>query len=133
MKSIIEKITDIFKQYPEIVFAILFGSFVKNDPNPADVDVAVYIDNYKGVLEEIGLRNALENKLGEVLPLKADVKVINNAPIEILLEIIETGALAYARDKNEYSDYLENLSREALDTIQNRISLKEAENEILCL
>ncbi len=126
-------IADICKYYPDISFAIMFGSYVKDAPNPADIDIAIYIDNYKGLMEEIALKTEIESKLSDNLPLKADVRVINNAPIEILLEIIETGAVAYVRNKKEYSDFLENLSREALDTIQNRISLKEAEEEILCL
>ncbi len=133
MKSIIEKITDVLKQYPEIVFAIVFGSFTKGDVRARDIDIAIYMDAYKGLAEEIGLRMKIENALGKVLPLRPDVRVINNAPVEVSLNIIETGMVVYVKDRSRYTDYLERLSREALDTIQNRISLKEAEDEILCL
>lgn len=133
LTDIAVKIADVLKLRQDIVFGILYGSLAKNDTAPQDIDIAVYIDKYSGLIHEVNIIEELKEKLCKILPLKADVRVINEAPIEFQLQLVEEGIVLYIRDEDEYADYLENLSREALDTIQNRISLKETEDEILCL
>lgn len=125
----IKRIQGILKTCPYISFAILYGSIVKDDPRPRDIDIAIYLDDYGGLENEISLKLKLGEDFSKFLKKKVDLRILNTAPVEFQLEIVETGILLYCKDRELYSEYLERLSRDALDTIQNRVSLKEAEEE----
>lgn len=129
----IKRIQELLTARPEIISAILFGSFIRGDRRPRDMDIALYFEEATGLKEELKIKAELEERLKKIRGLKPDIKILNIAPIEAQLEIIETGKVIYCKDKEKYTDYLERLSREAIETVQNRLSLKEAEEELYSL
>lgn len=77
---------------------------------------------------ELPLPDRIKNKIIKVLESvinkPVDVNVLNEAPIEFQLEVTETGMLLYISDEDEFTMYLESLSRKAIETIQYRYSIE---------
>ncbi len=124
-ESMKSKIMKALQSQEDISFAYLYGSSLRDATTARDLDIAVYLKNYKGLLES-DLRRAEEIK--EVIEpntnMAVDVRVLNEAPVEFQLEVIETGLPIYISDEESFTDYLESLSRKAIETIQYRYSIE---------
>lgn len=126
----IEGIQRLLNKNPEVISAILFGSVVKGEIRPRDIDIALYFEETTAFKDILRIKIEIEERLKAITELKPDIKILNITPLEAQLEIIDTGRVIYCRDWGKYTDYLERLSKEALETVQNRVSLKEAEEEL---
>lgn len=92
------------EEYPEIVFAYVHGSFVKDGPF-RDIDIAVYLKEAPPSALEYEL--ALEAPLIRATPYPVDVRVLNNAPLSFRYQVIKQGRLLLVRDDNARSDFQE--------------------------
>lgn len=81
--EILKKIVSIIKDKEEILFAYVFGSFVK-DEEFSDIDIGVYLRNSADMEKEF----ALENEMEETLKIPVDVRIINNAPISFIYNVL---------------------------------------------
>ena len=102
-KKVIREIVEILRGMPEILFAYVHGSFLKD--RFRDVDVAVYLGgNYdkKSILkEELKLEELLEREI----EYPVDVRVLNNAPLSFRFNVIKHGELIFSRDENRRSTF----------------------------
>lgn len=96
-------IAEFLRNREEIIFAYIFGSFVKKE-NYHDIDIAVYLsENFnKDDLSSYpyGYESFLIGSLMKLLHTnKIDLVVINNAPLLITNRIINNGILLFDKDK----------------------------------
>lgn len=96
------------EQSGEVVFAVLFGSFVAADrPDFRDIDIAVYFDPAR-VPADRRLRAALE--LGADLerrlpPYPVDILVLNDAPLAVAFRATQ-GEPLFARDGRIWIEFV---------------------------
>lgn len=99
-KKDLEKILPVFKLYPEIKLAYLFGSRVNNKTGPlSDYDFAFYLDeNDKKKMAEIKLD--LSVKISSILGSdKIDIVILNtNESPELKYNIIKAGKLIFEEE-----------------------------------
>lgn len=94
IKRIIKTIGMLNKR-AKVKFAILYGSYGKEEYNPylSDIDLAVY---YEGDLRErFYFRTELQAELGD----KFDVQVFQDLPLNIQASVIRTGKIVYCQDE----------------------------------
>jgi len=112
-KEIEQKIIDYLFNYDEILIAYLFGSFV-NKEYFHDVDIAVYLKNdfnrndFKKF--PFGYESELSGNLSQLLKIKVDFIVLNNAEILFQQRVINNGKVLFSKDDN-YRIYYENQIR----------------------
>lgn len=108
----IEKAREIFAKY-SVKFAYIHGSFIEGGENPmSDVDIAIVVDDtvkkdkYLKLELELGSELELEKVVGEK---EADVRIINEAPLNFKFHVIRDGNLLYAIDDDarcEFEEYI---------------------------
>lgn len=119
----------------EIIFAYIFGSFIRTD-NYHDIDIAVYLDkNFdKNDLKKFpyGYESMLLGKLTDLLREKVDFIVLNNADITLQQRIINKGSLLFSQNDSLRISY-ENFIRKLYIDSENirRIKSKYLNNKIL--
>lgn len=96
----------VFSQFP-VEIAYLHGSVARGTPLPtSDIDVAVVLSEmlppHKCLELEFALQAALEDATGLS---EMDVRAINQAPITVQGEIVQTGQLLYERDKERRVEF----------------------------
>jgi hypothetical protein len=124
-ESLINKIAQVLKSRDNISFAYIYGSSLKDITTAQDLDIAVFLKHYTGLIEsECKEAEEIKEALEPIINKPIDVKVMNDAPVEFQLEVIETGRPIYISDEVELTNYLEELSRKAIETIQYRYSLE---------
>jgi len=112
-----EKITPIFKSYPEIKLVYFFGSMARGDSGPlSDYDFAVYADE-KRKEKVFDLKFSLQDRISRALGTdKVDVVMLDIAQSpELKFNIIKEGKLIYETEPhklivepkilNEYFDF----------------------------
>ncbi len=102
-EQIKNKIAEYLRNRKEIIFAYIFGSFVKKE-NYHDIDIAVFHSkNFeKDDLSSYpyGYESFLIGNLMKILHTNnIDLVVLNNAPLLITNRIINTGLLLFDKDK----------------------------------
>ena len=122
---LIERVSGLLEEKEYILFAYLFGSFVTSE-SFQDIDIAVYVrDGARSVALELDIERDIEN----ALRMQVDVRIINNAPLSFIYNVLKNKILAVDRDKafradfegliyKEYFDYL-HLRKEYLREILN--------------
>ncbi len=131
LKGIEETIRKVLTQFPNVMFAFLYGSYLKGHSIPLDIDIAIYVKKYKIFLKtELGKANEVKKRLFPLLLLKPDVKVLNGAPVSFQVEVCNTGKFIYCLDEEFFTDYLEELSHRAIQTQENRLALEGVIKEV---
>ena len=97
------KLIDCLIERDEIVFAYLFGSFLKTD-DYHDIDIAVFISDrfLKDNSGEFtfGYESLIAGSIIKVMNMhKIDVVLLNNAPLLITNRIINKGELLFEKDR----------------------------------
>jgi predicted nucleotidyltransferase len=93
-----------------IMFAYIYGSVLSSD-NPRDIDIAVYLfpADFENLSRdgEISLSFAipLEMELEKQLKRKADVQVLNRAPLAFRYRVIADGKVIVDKDSNTRCDF----------------------------
>ncbi len=106
-------IAGVLEQDKSILFAYLFGSFTDELLPFHDIDLGIYfVGNNRLWMsrEALELAIILEKKL--VFPV--DVRVVNNAPVAFLYNVMQ-GKLIYEKDENIRCQVMENTVRQYLD------------------
>ena len=90
-----------------VLLAYLYGSVAVGQTTPfSDVDIALVLSEPLSPRErldlELGVEIALEDMLG--LP-NADVRVINDAPLQVRGTVVQEGILLYCRDEEQRVDF----------------------------
>ena len=113
--EMIKIITQCLLNEGRVVFAYVFGSFLK-DPSFRDIDIGVYIKDYdEGGKAKIELE--LARKIAENIGMSFDnieINVLNSAPYSFLANIFSRGRLLFSNDNELLPDLIEKSSLSAL-------------------
>jgi predicted nucleotidyltransferase len=102
-----EKLIEIFarqleKQYKEIRFAYIFGSFI-SETYFSDIDLGIVLGvDLKSPLD---FEIELENRLEKIAKLPVDVRVLNYAPISFTQNVFRTGRVILDKYPNIRADF----------------------------
>ncbi len=90
-----------------VVLAYLFGSATTGLTTPfSDVDIALVLEKGATLPSRLHFELAVEDELAARCGLsRADVRVINNAPLELRGEVVTQGRLLYARDEETQIEF----------------------------
>lgn len=102
-KILIEKISDFLKIKQYIIFAYLFGSFVSQDTF-SDIDIGIFITNsqYKSPLD---IELDLEIELQNIVHIPVDVRVLNNAPLSFVYNVLKNMVVVVDKNKTLRADF----------------------------
>lgn len=98
-----EKISDVLKAKEYIIFAYIFGSFASED-SFQDIDVGIFTS---GVNDRSPLRLELEIEadLEDAIHIPVDVRIINNAPLSFIYNILKNKIVIVDNDKSLRADF----------------------------
>lgn len=112
----IEKARDLLATQETVVFALLFGSFAKGQPQPSsDVDIGIYVSRSWSLLEVGKLTAALERVLGR----EVDLLILNTALERnpaLAYKAVAEGTLLFCRDAAAFADFKTRVVLHYLDT-----------------
>lgn len=112
-------ITDFLKQREEVIFAYIFGSFVRND-RYHDVDVAICLDrnfDRKDLSRfPYGYESLLIGRLTGLVGKNIDLVVMNDAEILMQQRVVNKGVLLFSRDDRFRVQYENNVRRLFIDS-----------------
>lgn len=98
----IDKCKDILMKYEDIIFAYLFGSYVKgNIRKDSDIDIAIYLK------EKIDVESYLQIKmeLTEICKKEVDLIILNHTTPLLKYEIYKNNILLFSRNKSIENNY----------------------------
>jgi predicted nucleotidyltransferase len=109
-----------------IIFAYLFGSF--NEGNTfRDIDIGVYtVSPDKDIEAEIELKRVLTEKTDYPV----DISVINNAPPDVKIQVLE-GTILICKDKELMTDFIEDAGTQYIEYYHLREIADEAIREAI--
>ena len=100
-------------KYPDIVFAYLHGSFVREDKF-RDIDVAVYL--YETPPSPLQVELQLENELAqEIKKYPVDVRILNHAPLSFRYHVVKDGLPVLVRDDDARCNFVDLTLRHYFD------------------
>ncbi|KYH36452.1 MAG: DNA polymerase III subunit beta [Candidatus Bathyarchaeota archaeon B24] len=94
--QIVERLRRVLKSKDEVVFAVVFGSFLTN-PVFHDLDLGVYVKGSPDILDSAVYAEKLSVELTKRLSLPVDVVVLNHAPMWLRLRALK-GKVVVDRD-----------------------------------
>jgi predicted nucleotidyltransferase len=124
-EAIKEDIKAFCREEPDIIFAYLHGSFLKED-RFHDIDVAVFLKNPPPSLLQTEIR--LETKLAKgIKKFPVEVRVLNHAPLSFRYNVIKDGSAIAVVDDVLRCEFVESTLRDYFDFAPFRkLYLKEA-------
>jgi hypothetical protein len=117
LEVILSAIRDYFAHQPDVALAYLYGSYAVDQIwAESDLDIGVLFGD-GGTPYELfrrGLRYAaeLQAKVGRI---EIDLRELNGAPVEFLMEVIQPGRCFYARSEQERVRFETRVIQEYLD------------------
>ncbi len=114
---ITRRIADTLKADERVLFAYLYGSFVTGG-DFRDIDIFLFLNTQENPFHiSVGIREVLsdafrETGLAEVPPDFFDVRVINEAPYDFVINILCDGLLLVDKDPEIRTDLIEKVSNE---------------------
>jgi predicted nucleotidyltransferase len=100
---LIERISDILKTKEYILFAYIFGSFASED-SFKDIDIGIFVTGEK-IKSPLRLELDMEGELESVIHTPVDVRIINNAPLSFIYNILKKGIVIVDNDKSLRTDF----------------------------
>ncbi len=97
-----KRIADFLQKRPEIIFAYLYGSFLKGDFR--DIDVAVYLTEISKK-EALEYELNLESELSKLTGFWTDARILNHAPLCFRFSVIKNGTLLFSKDERIRCDF----------------------------
>ena len=125
-EELIGNLRKYLQEFPEIVFAYIFGSFLTDFPFQ-DIDIAVYITN-KEETSYYDYKEQYADMLGTAFKEVFDIVIINNAPSSFMYSICSEGRLIFCRDETLLSQWIETCT---LDMLANEHVSLESLREIV--
>jgi len=102
--EIILKLKTYFQEDTNVLFAFIFGSYVKGrDKRESDLDVAVFFNNPPEGLDLLGYIN----KLSDILEKDVHLIVLNNASPMLRHQVVKYGIRLIKKDESLYTRFRE--------------------------
>ena len=86
-----------------IQFAYIFGSFV-SDEAFKDIDIGIFVSGDK-TESPLEFEIKVERELEGLMHVPVDVRVLNNAPLSFVYNVLKAGVVALDRDPNLRADF----------------------------
>lgn len=102
-KILIERTSNILKVKEHVLFAYIFGSFASKE-RFNDIDVGIFISGEKPKLP-LKLELEIEAELEDTLHTPVDVRIINNAPLSFIYNILKNNIVVVDRDRSFRTDF----------------------------
>lgn len=117
-RVLIEKLARALLEHPEVSFAYVHGSFIK-ESRFRDIDVAVFLQGTP--VSELTYELEMEARLSEIAGrLPVDVRILNEAPLSFRYHVLKEGiAVAVKRDAKR-TDFIEDTIVQYLDFAPHR-------------
>ncbi|MGB9891447.1 nucleotidyltransferase domain-containing protein [Thermodesulfovibrio yellowstonii] len=124
--QIIHLLKTLLHNEEKVVFAYLYGSFIEQTFFN-DIDIAIYCSEIESVFNfqadmKIKISNELINAGIDISPDYIDLRVINNAPYDFLIEVLDRGVLIVDKNPELRTNLIEKVS---LNYRINQIVLNE--------
>ncbi|MGB9856980.1 MAG: type VII toxin-antitoxin system MntA family adenylyltransferase antitoxin [Dictyoglomaceae bacterium] len=111
--EIVRVISDILSKRDEILFAYIFGSFIVQE-DYKDIDIGIYLKNFEDI-DPLKYELSLERELEDKVKIPFDVRVINNAPLGFIYNVIKEKIIVLDRDDDFRADFESIILREYFD------------------
>lgn len=99
----VERLRSALAADPDVVVAHLFGSFGRGRAGPlSDVDVAVL---FRDGADEGAKARVSADIASAVSPIRADVVVLNDAPVALAYRVVRDGQILLSRDEHARIDF----------------------------
>lgn len=102
-KRFIKKATAVLQTKEYILFAYVFGSFTA-EKSFHDIDIAVFIHDEK-LKSQFALEMELEVEMEKTLCFPVDVRIINNAPVSFIYNVLKSGAVIVDNNISMRADF----------------------------
>ena len=86
---------------PEIIFAYIHGSFQESS-SFRDIDIALYLDRSVSLDFESDLSYELMRFVGY----EVEVRIMNKAPVEFQMAVLQKGRVLFSRDENKRTGFI---------------------------
>ncbi len=116
--SIISLIKNVLNSEDKVVFAYLYGSFIDTDEFFNDLDIGIYAKdienpflltaNIKEQLESVCVESGITSFASDDF----DIRIINDAPFDFVINILNKGLLIVDKDESLRTAYIEHISME---------------------
>lgn len=114
-EKIISTIRESLAREEKVIFAYMYGSFIKKEKTINDIDVAIYC---KGINEPFGFQADCKIKISDELkkngidisPDEIDLRIINDADYDFVIELLDEGLLLFDKNPDERSSFIEKIS-----------------------
>lgn len=123
-KEIMDRLKDYLSERKEVVFAYLYGSFMRDEAF-RDIDVALFV---KGNDRDFGLEADLSYDLTAVTGYPVEVRIINKAPVALQMATLRGRSLLFSRDEKRRTDFIQDVGKryiEANDFIRGLTTSEE--------
>lgn len=101
-KPLIKKISQLLDEKEDIIFAYIYGSFVSSS-SFQDIDIGVFIKEVS--ISPLSLELEMERDIENCVHIPTDVRIINNAPLSFIFNILKDGKVIIDHDSNLRADF----------------------------
>lgn len=103
----LEKLPEVFKNYPEIIAAYIYGSYATGKTTDlSDIDIAVLLKTKATDKEIFDMELKLIGDISDALETdEFDLVILNNCPPYLKYEVISSNKLIYEKDKEARCDF----------------------------
>lgn len=100
---LIERISNILKTKEYVLFAYIFGSFASGE-RFNDIDVGIFISGER-TRSPLRLELEIENELEDSVRMPVDVRIINNAPLSFIYNILKNNIVVVDKDRSFRTEF----------------------------
>lgn len=111
-EEIIGRIKDCLSLNRGIIFAYLYGSFVRDEPF-RDIDVALFIK--EPLQDYFNLESDLSYELTTITGYQVEVRIINKAPVALQMAVLREKKLLFSRDEEKRTDFIQDVGKRYID------------------
>ncbi len=102
-QRIIKEMASRIKKRKNIIFAYIFGSFVRDDEF-SDIDIGIFCKKLENI-DPLSFEFELEKDINSITKFPVDVRIINHAPVSFVFAVIKEGLLVKDEDPNKRADF----------------------------
>lgn len=108
---VLQKITTYLKAQPEIVAALLFGSFDKEQFR--DIDIGLVLDI--SYISPRYYEQRLERELSNLIHYPMDIRILNTAPKRFVYQVLKKQNVILCKNHNAFASFESRILQEYLD------------------
>lgn len=108
---IIQRIREYFSEQPEIIAALLFGSFVEDQFH--DIDIGLFLD--PSFPPPRYYEQRLEREISNLAHFPVDIRILNTAPVRFVYQVLKKQNIITCKNMNAFSSFESKILREYFD------------------